>query len=206
MHDCPRLGWVTYRIPCWWTHYENLCLPADDRQLPQFPTPGGLFGGLVGGLVNQAVKGLAKEMQKTAAQTRSVSETAAMRIQQSQRIRERLGPVTVGPAMSQSMSTSNINGRVNKTISLMMPVYGSGGLPVAQAQVTQVEGSSQVESCRIAVSHTFVSACMCMQLCMCLLVKAVGEATWHGSSCCCVPGTTMGCATSLCRCMACHAT
>jgi hypothetical protein len=148
----PRVGFVGY-----WTRYVILCLPADDRQLPQFPTPGGLFGGLVGGLVNQAVKGLAKEMQKTAAQSRSVSETAAMRIQQSQRIRERLGPVTVGPAMSQSMSTSNINGRVNKTISLMMPVYGSGELPVAQAQVTQVENSSQVESCRISVSQVNMS-------------------------------------------------
>lgn len=141
------------------------CLSADDRQLPQFPTQGGLFGGLIGGLVNQAVKGLAKEVEKTAAQTRSVSETAAMRIEQSQRIRERLGPVTVGPAMSQSISSSNMNGRLNKTISLMMPVYGSGRLPVAQAQVTQkVEGSSQVESCRIAVSDKVVSARMCMQL------------------------------------------
>jgi hypothetical protein len=124
---------------------------ADDRQLPQFPSPGGLFGGLMGGLVNQAVKGLAKEMQKTAAQTRSVSETASLRIQQSQCIQQRLGRVTVGPAMSQSMSTSSINGRVSKTINLVMPVYGAGGLPVAQAQVTQVEGAGQVDSCRIAV-------------------------------------------------------
>lgn len=125
--------------------------PEDDRQLPQFPAPGGLFGGLMGGLVNQAVKGLAKEMQKTAAETRSVSETAALRIQQSPRIQQRLGPVTVGPAMSQSMSTSSINGRVSKTISLIMPLMGAGGLPVAQAQVTQVEAAGQVDSCRIAV-------------------------------------------------------
>lgn len=106
----------------------------------------------MGGLVNQAVKGLAKEMQKTAAETRSVSETASLRIQQSQRIQQRLGPVTVGAAMSQSMSTSSINGRVSKTISLVMPVMGAGGMPVAQAQVTQVEAAGQIDSCRIAVS------------------------------------------------------
>ena len=106
----------------------------------------------MGGLVNQAVKGLAKEMQKTAAETRSVAETAALHIQQSERIRQRLGAVTVGPAMSQSSATSSINGRVSKTISLLLPVYGAGGLPVAQAQVTQVEGAGQVDSCRIAVS------------------------------------------------------
>jgi hypothetical protein len=50
------------------------------------------------------------------------------------------------------MSTSSINGRVSKTISLIMPLMGAGGLPVAQAQVTQVEAAGQVDSCRIAVS------------------------------------------------------
>lgn len=106
----------------------------------------------MGGLVNQAVKGLAKEMQKTAAETRSVSETAALRIQQSRRIQQRLGTVSVGPAMSQSMSTSNINGRVSKNINLLLPVFGAGGMPVAQAQVTQVEVAGRVDSCRVAVS------------------------------------------------------
>jgi hypothetical protein len=81
-----------------------------------------------------------------------MSETAALHIQQSPRIQQRLGRVTVGPAMSQSMSTSSINGRASKTISLIMPVMGAGGMPVAQAQVTQVEAAGQVESCRIAVS------------------------------------------------------
>jgi hypothetical protein len=131
-----------------------MCARADDRQLPQFPSPGGLFGGLVGGLVNQAVKGLASEMQKTAAQTRSVSETAALRIQNSSILQQRLGRVTVGPAMSQSMSSSNINGRVSKNISLLLPVYGPGGRPVAQAQVTQVEAGGRVDSCVIAVSDS----------------------------------------------------
>lgn len=146
------------------------CLCADDRQLPQFPSPGGLFGGLVGGLVNQAVKGLASEMQKTAAQTRSVSETAALRIRQSSRLQQRLGRVTVGPAMSQSMSTSNINGRVSKNISLVMPVYGPGGRPVAQAQVTQVEAGGLVDSCVISVSG--------------LCAGAVHGAVGRGLGCC----------------------
>jgi hypothetical protein len=64
-----------HTLGCHSRHFSVLtqaacCVPADDRQLPQFPAPGGLFGGLMGGLVNQAVKGLAKEMQKTAAETR----------------------------------------------------------------------------------------------------------------------------------------
>jgi len=49
--------------------------------------------------------------------------------------------VMVGPPLGQSMSSSNINGRVSKTINLMMPVLGAGGRPVAQAQVTQVEAA-----------------------------------------------------------------
>jgi len=118
----------------------------------------------MGGLVNTAMKGLAKEMQKTAAETRSVSDTAALRIQQSRQIQQRLGPVTVGPPFGQSMSTSNINGRVSKTINLMMPVLGAGGRPVAQAQVTQVEAAGGVQSCRVAVRATNYSleSCCCV--------------------------------------------
>lgn len=96
---------------------------------------------------------MAKEMQRTAAETRSVSEAAAARIQQSRRIQQRLGAsITVGPPLSQSMSSANINGRVSKTISLVMPVFTAAGVPAAQAQVTQVESGGRVDSCRIAVS------------------------------------------------------
>jgi hypothetical protein len=120
------------------------------------PLPGGgLLGGLVGGLLNTAVKGLAKELEKSAEQTRSVTDLAAERISSSRRIKQRLGEVTVGLPMSQSVASQNINGRVSKTVSLLLPVYNLAGAPVAQAQVTQVEGLAQ-NTCRIAVSWQWV--------------------------------------------------
>lgn len=113
--------------------------------------PGGLFGGIVGGLLNSAVQGLAKEMEKTAQQTRSVSELAAERISSSREVKRRLGEVTVGLPMSQSVASQNINGRVSKTVNLLLPVYNAAGVPVGQAQVAQTEGQNQ-QTTRIVVS------------------------------------------------------
>lgn len=123
---------------------------GDERPLPMPLPGGGLLGGLVGGLLNTAVKGLAKELEKSAEQTRSVTDLAAERISSSRRIKQRLGEVTVGLPMSQSVASQSINGRVSKTVSLLLPVYNLAGAAVAQAQVTQVEGPAQ-NTCRIAV-------------------------------------------------------
>eukprot|EP00882_Tetradesmus_deserticola_P001135 GHRQ01001228.1.p1 GENE.GHRQ01001228.1~~GHRQ01001228.1.p1 ORF type:complete len:264 (+),score=96.75 GHRQ01001228.1:278-1069(+) len=122
----------------------------DDRPLPMPVPGGGLLGGLVGGLLNTAVQGLAKEMENSAKQTRSVADLAAERISSSTRIKQRLGEVTVGLPISQSVASQSINGRVSKTVSLVLPVYNLAGVPVAQAQVTQAEGPAQ-NTCRIAV-------------------------------------------------------
>lgn len=62
----------------------------------------------------------------------------------------RLGNVTVGPLMSQSSSSSSINGRVTKQIVLLMPVYGAGG-DGGTAQVAVTEGP-QGRSMQISVS------------------------------------------------------
>eukprot|EP00882_Tetradesmus_deserticola_P014314 GHRQ01015220.1.p1 GENE.GHRQ01015220.1~~GHRQ01015220.1.p1 ORF type:complete len:179 (-),score=48.91 GHRQ01015220.1:887-1423(-) len=124
---------------------------ADDRLLPMPVPGGGLLSGLVGGLLNTAVQGLAKEMENSAKQTRSVADLAAERISSSRRIKQRLGEVTVGLPISQSVASQSINGRVSKTVSLVLPVYNLAGVPVAQAQVTQAEGPAQ-NTCRIAVS------------------------------------------------------
>lgn len=59
------------------------------------PGGGGLLGGLVGGLVNSAIKGLADQLEKSAAESRSVAELAAERIQGSYRVKQRLGEVGV---------------------------------------------------------------------------------------------------------------
>lgn len=114
------------------------------------PMPGGILGGLMGGLVNTAIKGLAKELEKSAEQTRNVSEIAAERISNSRRIKQQLGEVTVGLPMSQSVSSQNINGRVSKTVNLLLPVYNAAGAAVAQAQVVQSQGQFQ-ETTKIVV-------------------------------------------------------
>lgn len=113
--------------------------------------PGGFLGGLMGSVINSAVQGLAKEMEKTAEATRSVAEVAADRISSSRRVKQRLGQVTVGLPMSQSVATQSINGRVSKTVNLLLPVYNAAGAPVAQAQVIQSEGQYQ-DTTRITVS------------------------------------------------------
>ncbi len=58
--------------------------------------------------------------------------------------------MTVGPLMSQSSSSSSINGRVTKQIVLLMPVYGSAG-DGGTAQVAVTEGQ-QGRSMQISVS------------------------------------------------------
>ena len=53
--------------------------------------------------------------------------------------------------MSQSVATQSINGRVSKTVNLLLPVYNAAGAPVAQAQVLQTEGQYQ-DTTKIEVS------------------------------------------------------
>ncbi|KAF8060017.1 hypothetical protein HT031_004955 [Scenedesmus sp. PABB004] len=113
--------------------------------------PGGLLGGLVGGLVGSAVKGLARELERSAADGRSVADTAARRIGASARLQRRLGAVRAGPPLSQAVSSSSINGRVQKRVQLVLPVVNAAGAMVAQAQVTAVEGDAMQHECRIAV-------------------------------------------------------
>jgi len=112
---------------------------VDDRPLPvALPGGGGLLGGLVGGIVNTAIKGIADQLEKSAQDSRSVSEYAAERIAGSYQVKQRLGEVTVGLPMSQSVSSQSINGRTSKTVSLLLPVYNAAGAPVAQAQVSNM--------------------------------------------------------------------
>eukprot|EP00775_Hariotina_reticulata_P004602 gene4602-4856_t len=116
---------------------------TEDRPLPMtFPGGGGLLGGLVGGLVNTAIKGIAEQLEKSAQDSRSVSENAAERISSSYQVKQRLGEVTVGLPMSQSVASQSVNGRTSKTISLLLPLYNAAGAPVAQAQVRMPAGDS----------------------------------------------------------------
>ncbi len=61
-----------------------------------------------------------------------------------------VGSVQVGPVVAQSSSSSSINGRTTKQVSLVMPVYGAGGA-ACQASVNSVDGpqgrSMQIQVC-----------------------------------------------------------
>lgn len=149
MHLHHRVSYILHNPLLKTNPFTHMCAP-DDRPLPM-PMPGGVLGGLVGGLVNTAIKGLAKEFEKQAAESRSVSELAAQRISSSRRIKQRLGEVTVGLPVSQSVASQSVNGRVSKTVLLVLPIYNLAGAPVAQAQVTQTEGQLH-SGCRISVS------------------------------------------------------
>lgn len=108
-----------------------------------------LVGRAMGGLISGALSSLTKQLQEAAKEQQGVYEEAAERIRTSAKLRTRLGNVTVGPLMSQSSSSSSINGRVTKQIVLLMPVYGAGG-DGGTAQVAVTEGP-QGRSMQISV-------------------------------------------------------
>ncbi|KAG2495571.1 hypothetical protein HYH03_006171 [Edaphochlamys debaryana] len=115
-----------------------------DPDMSLGPSTGGgllpnLLGRAVGGLLSSAVSSLAKQVEAAARESAGAYEEAAQRIQSSAKLQDRLGTVTVGPLMSQSSSSSNINGVVTKQVMLLMPVAGSRGVS-GQAQVSVVEG------------------------------------------------------------------
>lgn len=64
----------------------------------------------------------------------------------------RLGDVRVGPVMSQSSSSSSINGRTHKQVLLVMPVYGSGGRTArASVRSSDAPGLQQGRTIQIQV-------------------------------------------------------
>ncbi|KAG1670887.1 hypothetical protein FOA52_000389 [Chlamydomonas sp. UWO 241] len=95
--------------------------------------PGGLLGGLVGravgGMLESAISKIGAELEKAAAESASTYDTAAARVEGSERLRNRMGgQVTAGPVMSQSMSSTSINGVSTKVVNIVFPVSSSGGL------------------------------------------------------------------------------
>ncbi|GIL87429.1 hypothetical protein Vretimale_1661 [Volvox reticuliferus] len=111
--------------------------------LGSFSGGGGLLPNLVGramgGLVANALSSLSAQLEEAAREQAGAYEEAVARLQGSAKLRARLGTVTVGPVMSQSSSTSSINGVVTKQVALVMPVYGSLGIS-GTAQVNLVQG------------------------------------------------------------------
>ncbi|GLC39422.1 hypothetical protein PLESTB_001347500 [Pleodorina starrii] len=101
-----------------------------------------LIGRAVGGMVSSALSSLSKQLEEAAREQAGAYEEAVAKMQDSAKLRARLGTVTVGPVMSQSSSSSSINGVVTRQVALMMPVYGSLGVS-GTAQVTVVQGPQQ---------------------------------------------------------------
>lgn len=95
-----------------------------ERDLPQSPLGplfgDGFLGRAVGGMVASAVKSLGEQMAQQARETRGVFEDAAAAIRASPDVAARMGgAVVVGDPISQSSSSSSINGRVTKRVVLV---------------------------------------------------------------------------------------
>lgn len=123
------------------------------RNVPEYQRPSefsvptdlfgpGLMGKVLGGLVGSAVKAVSKQVAESAKESNAAYNHAASVIRNSLKLRNKLGGgVTVGPAVSQAMSTSYINGRSSTVIQLVAPVYSDGG-EAAQANISVNESSA----------------------------------------------------------------
>jgi hypothetical protein len=130
---------------------------------------GGLLGGLLGGLAGAAARGLAETLAAGAAEGAGAAERAAAAIVADARVTAALGRVSVGPPMSQAISSSSVNGVTTRRVSLLLPLLDGAGAVVAQARVDEEEGGrgSSSRSARIVVrAHplssvpVYVSPCL----------------------------------------------
>ncbi|CAG9460174.1 unnamed protein product [Pedinophyceae sp. YPF-701] len=111
---------------------------------------GGLLGRALGGMVSNALGSLADAVEKAQEETRDAYAAAAAAIMADRGVRGALGePLEVTPPMSQSSSTSIINGVRSKNISLIMIVSGPRGR--GQASVQAVESSQGPRKLDVAV-------------------------------------------------------
>lgn len=116
--------------------------PAHTAEDPNFG--GGLVGSLlgkaVGGVLRSAVGALGEQLREAAERAQDVQDQASRLIESSSKVRAALGgSIRVGAPVSQSSSSSSINGRSSQTVTLIVPVVGANGR-TAQAQVRAVEG------------------------------------------------------------------
>jgi len=127
----------------------------EQEELSKPPDLSGLFGGgllgrAAGSMLGSAIKAVGDQMAEAGRQAEGIRQRATSAIEASSAVREHLGSgVQVGPPMSQSTMSSSINGRVSKTVSLIMPVVGSRG--TAQAIVEATESGDSVSDMNIQV-------------------------------------------------------
>jgi hypothetical protein len=89
---------------------------------------GGLLGRAVGGMLRSAVGALGEQMRQAQEQVADVQDRATRIIESNSRLQDAMGgSVRAQPPVSQSSMSQNINGRMSKTVTLIMPVVGSGG-------------------------------------------------------------------------------
>lgn len=121
---------------------------------------GGLLGRAVGGVLRSAAGALAEQLQQAAQQVADVQDRAARVIEGSAKVRAALGgSVRVGPPMSQSSMSQSINGRVSKTVTLLMPVAGANG---QTAQVGAGSGASKAGAGAWPLQRCIVALLRCL--------------------------------------------
>lgn len=118
---------------------------------------GGLLGRAVQGVLGSVMRTASEQLARSARESQTIYEHASSSIRNSSVLASKMGgPVSVGPPLSQSMSSSNINGVVTKRVTLMAPVYGPGGA-AATAHISSVEGQSHTQitiTVRLATGQT----------------------------------------------------
>jgi hypothetical protein len=128
-----------------WQHYHfiwHTCIfSADGADL----FGGGLVGGLMGRAVGSLLGGALNELRDVADQVADVQGRAAAAIEGSNVVLARLGSVRCLPAVSQSSMTQTINGQTTRTVTLIMPVAGSGGYQVATAEVRYIQNAVNMD-------------------------------------------------------------
>lgn len=105
-----------------------------------------VFGGLMGMAVKSIFSAVGKQLQQASQQSAAVREQAAALIESDFRVQRALGGgrVQVGrDAISQSSSTTIINGQRSAAVTLLLPVQSSGG-QTATAEVGEFTAHTTV--------------------------------------------------------------
>ena len=108
---------------------------------------------VLGGLTKNLLGTFAEQMREQAQGAAEVREAAVRAVEASEEVRRALGgPARVGEVpLSQSSQSTTINGRQVQQVSLLLPVYGPGGV-AAQAAVMARTGAADESRMQVRVT------------------------------------------------------
>lgn len=148
------IPWAIFLIGC----VEFALCNGNHTHLP--PTEeGGIIGGLMGMAVKTIFSAVGKQMQQASQQSTAVREQAAALIESDFRVQRALGggrvQVSRNP-ISQSSSTTVINGQRSAAVTLLLPVQSSAG-ETATAEVSGCQVYCALQNVRTTVDDTHMT-------------------------------------------------